>query len=88
MTPVSIDLIRFVNRMRDHGAFGKGDADPFGGTTDQAQQKERIRTLLLAHGLGTVIHGNRGTETYAEGFERFFGEPLDPNSKRRRNGGA
>lgn len=81
MTPVSVELIRFVNRMRDHGAIVKGDADPFAGATDQAQQRERIRALLLAHGIGSVIHGLRGAETYAQAFERFFGERLDPNSK-------
>ena len=53
----------------------------FTGTTDPAVRRERFRRGILAGELDCVVVGSKPggkTETYAECFERLYGEPLRP----------
>ncbi len=62
-----------ARRLGEHGAR------IFDGDTTELSRKERIRAAILeanlnAKNIGTRPDGRR--ETYAECFERFYGEPL------------
>lgn len=50
----------------------------FAGDTTVEQRRDRVRAAILEHGLETVIAGSRDRkpETYAQVFERLYGEPL------------
>jgi len=63
-------------RAREHGATGP---DPFSGVTDTAGRCRAMRALLLSNGLSSIVCGSRQgkCETYAQTFERLYGEPLD-----------
>ena len=53
----------------------------FVGTTDRQILKDRFRTAIIAGGLEKVILGKRADgkcETFSEGFERLYGEALQP----------
>lgn len=58
----------------------------FEGLTDPQLRWERIRQVISANGFGPVILGRHDgkPETYAQFFERVFGEPLDPTKARAR----
>jgi hypothetical protein len=69
--------IFLAKRLRDHGAI-------FEGTTEPGERIERIRNAISTAGLDQTICGrapNRRPETYAQFFERLFGEPLQPKHK-------
>ena len=67
-----------AKRLAQHSAL----TDPegiFAGVSDPATRKERIRAAIHAKALGSVIaaRGRDGKPvTYAEAFERLYGEPL------------
>jgi hypothetical protein len=71
-----------VRRLADHG---KG---VFAGITDPDERRERIRFAIINGGLDVTIIGRKADtkrpETYAEAFERLYGEPLEPKPKGRR----
>lgn len=73
---VTTELAREIwlaRRLRDHGAR------IFDGVTDRDVRRERFRAAILAHGLEHVVIGrdkDRKPVTYAQAFERLFGEPL------------
>jgi hypothetical protein len=57
----------------------------FVGTTDRDTRRERFRKAIIAGGLDNVVCGKRSdgkTETFAEAFERLYGEPLEPKRKK------
>lgn len=80
-----LDLqMRFATRLKDHGG-----GEVFAGTTDSdAFRLNIIRNAIRTHGLEVAIFGQHPDthkpETYAQAFERCFGEPLDPNAKPKR----
>lgn len=54
-------------------------AQIFSGTTDPEIRKERVRRAIIVGELDAIILGKRaggGSETYAQAFERLYGEPL------------
>lgn len=71
----------FVKRLTDHRR------EIHAGVTDPATRKQRIREAILAGGLDcTIIGRNPATkkpETYSQCYERIYGEPLCPGSKRK-----
>jgi hypothetical protein len=68
-----------VRRLAEHG---KG---VFAGITDPDERRERIRFAIIEGGLDCTIigrkHDSKKPETYAEAFERLYGEPLEPKRK-------
>lgn len=67
----------FVKRLGEHGRT------VFAGITDPNERRERIRYAILEGKLDCAILGKNPkgrVETYAEAFERFYGEPLEPTS--------
>lgn len=57
----------------------------FSGATDRPIRMQRCRLAIIAAGLEKVILGKRPdgkTETCAEGFERLYGEPLQPKPRK------
>jgi len=71
--------IWLLERIREHG----GRLDAFDGDSDVPERCRRMRAAILASSLQAVVAGNRGgkTETYAQAFERLYGEPLDVTAK-------
>lgn len=72
-------------RLIDHGALERVPdlkhqmREVTQGITTTAMRAERMRQVIVQHGLGVVIAGGsrKGKpETYAELFERIYGEPL------------
>ncbi len=57
------------------------------GITTSNDRRERIRTAILEHCLSAVIAGSRARkpETYAQLFERLYGEPLVSNTPQSRS---
>lgn len=70
-----------LRRLREHGIF----VYP---TSAQFPTRERIRRAILDNGIDCIIIGRNSatkkTETYAQCFERLYGEPLEPKPKRTR----
>lgn len=70
----------FVKRLHDHRR--KIDA----GITDPDERRERIRYQIIEGKLDCTIIGRHPTtkksETYAQAFERFYGEPLEPKPRK------
>lgn len=68
-----------VKRLGEHGV------QVFGGTTTREMRAQRIRNAILDSGLDCTLIGRRGesvkAETYAQIFERHFGEPLHAKLK-------
>ncbi len=65
----------FAKRLRDHGVT------ILAGATDEAMRRERIRSAIIECHLDQTIIGKSPsgkTATYAQCFERFYGEPLNP----------
>ena len=64
----------FVKRLQDHGRRVHE------GITDPEERRERIRYAILEGNLDCAIIGRHPStkkpETYAQAFERFYGEPL------------
>lgn len=70
----------FVGRLRDHLA------QIFTGDTDPATRRERLRRAIVNAELESVILGKNAagkSETYADAFERLYGEPLQPKPQRK-----
>lgn len=69
-----------VRRLAEHG---KG---VFAGVTDPDERRERIRFAIINGGLDVAIigrkHDTKKPETYAEAFERLYGEPLEPRQRK------
>lgn len=68
-----------IHRLGDHGRHVED------GVTDVTVRRERIRAAILEGTLDTVVVGRAASgkpETYAEAFERLYGEPLAPASSR------
>lgn len=72
-------------RLTDHGALENVPGlkhqvrDVTMGVTTIAMRAERLRQVIVRHGLSAVVAGGsrKGKpETYAELFERIYGEPL------------
>lgn len=59
--------------------LGKG---VFDGITDPDERRERIRFAIINGAIDVSVigrHPDSGrTETFAQAFERFYGEPLEP----------
>lgn len=54
-------------------------AQIFTGETDDDVRRERVRRAIILGELDSIILGKRaggGSETYAQAFERLYGEPL------------
>ena len=54
-------------------------AQIFTGETDCDVRRERVRRAIIIGELDSIILGKRaggGSETYAQAFERLYGEPL------------
>lgn len=69
-----------AGRLRSHGVEGI-----FDGVTDAALRRERFRTAIInGHVDCVVLHKNAAgkTETYAQFFERLYGQPLIQKSPR------
>lgn len=67
-----------TRRLGEHGTH------VFTGFSSHDDRKLRIREAILAAGLEYVIIGRNGAgkpETYAQVFERHFGEPLQQKTK-------
>lgn len=73
------DELWFVGRLRDHLA------QIFTGDTDPATRRERLRRAIVNAELESVILGKHAgkSETYANAFERLYGEPLQPKPQRK-----
>ena len=67
-----------VGRLRDH------IAQIFTSDTDPNIRKERIRRAIVAAELQDAILGRHAgkVENYSQVFERLYGEPLEPKSKK------
>lgn len=65
-----------AGRMREHGVDSV-----FDGVTDSDVRKQRFRQHIIEGGLEMVMachaQDGRTAETYAEAFERIYGEPLE-----------
>lgn len=73
----SIDReIWMAQRLGEHGRR------IFDGVTDPAIRKERFRTAVGNAGPHRHAPGLRKMQTYAELFERLYGEPLEPKERR------
>lgn len=63
-----------AKRLDEHGVRA------FDGRTDTDSRRERFRQAIIANRLSQVIAG-RGSDgkssTYAQAFERLYGEPLE-----------
>jgi hypothetical protein len=61
-----------AQRLGEHGA------GVFTGLTDRDTRRERFRAAILEHGLEAVVVGRHEgkPQTYAQAFERLFGEAL------------
>jgi hypothetical protein len=56
-------------------------AQVFTGATDPDVRRERVRRAIILGELDSIILGKRaggGSETYAQAFERLYGQPLHP----------
>jgi hypothetical protein len=65
----------FAKRLADHGKR------VFEGATDPQLRKERIRQAIIESRMDCTVIGRNAAgkpETYAQLFERHFGEPLQP----------
>lgn len=65
---------RFIKRLTEHRR-----------PIAQGASIQEIRTAILAGGCDFTIFGrapNRKPETYAQAFERLFGEPLNPKTRK------
>lgn len=63
----------FVKRLKDHGR------KVFTGDSNPTERRERIRQAIVDANLQLAIIGrgpNKKPETYAQCFERFYGESL------------
>ena len=68
-----------VRRLADHGR------QVFTGVTDPAIRRERIRQAILDGKLEAAIIGKNAAgkaETYSQLFERLYGEPLTPKTRK------
>ena len=82
MTPSIDNEVWLLERLRSHCAFA---GDPFDGTTEPHERRERFRKAILAGMLQTVVCGGLRAgkpETYAQVFERLYGEPLESSPKK------
>lgn len=69
----------FVRRLKEHGKR------VLEGVTTSEITKERIRQALIDAKVDCTICGRNAAgkaETYAQAFERHFGEPLEPKSRK------
>jgi hypothetical protein len=69
----------FARRLKEHGKRC------FEGITWPEVTKERIRAAIIESRVDCVIIGrapNGKPETYAQSFERFYGEPLIPTTRK------
>lgn len=82
---IANDQVWFVARLREHGVEIQRSANQaIDGVTTMTERRERLRTAILAHGIaGVIVGSNNGKcESYAQAFERLFGEPLVPKPTR------
>lgn len=73
----------FAVRLKQHGS----KIDIFAGSTTFEIRRERIRTAIIeGHFDVTVIGRNPSgaAETYEKLFARYYGEPLEPRSRKTR----
>lgn len=69
---------RFAERVEQHS-----DADVFAGLTTVEQRRDRIRESIAKHDLAAQVCGQDEKHqplTYAQVFERLYGEPLTPTT--------
>lgn len=66
--------------------LGQHGAGVFTGLTDPAIRRERVRAAITDNGLQCVIVGanDRKPENYSQAFERIYGEPLSPPTRKAR----
>lgn len=69
----------FLQRLHNFGAF----VYPVG---PNYPLKERIREAIRQHKLDCVVIGrhDKRAETFAQCFERYYGEPLEPKPSKRK----
>lgn len=88
MSQAALEFTRFDTEHAFAERVTKAICAVFTGTTDEATRKERIRRAILAADLGPNVHGRNAktgkSETYAETFERVYGEPLNPHQSARK----
>jgi hypothetical protein len=63
-----------LERLREKGV----EVDPFDGTTDVPERAARMRQAILDRDLTCVVAGSKERKpiTYAQAFERLYGEKL------------
>jgi hypothetical protein len=79
MSPELTGELYLASHLAAHGV-----RDVFAGITDAAERKARIRSGIIGAGLATVICGTKERKpvTYAQAFERLYGEALDQRHQR------
>lgn len=83
MTQTSLDFKHFDVEMYFARRLGEHGKHVFTGLSDPTITKDRIRQAILGAHLDCTIIGrapNGKPETYAQSFERFYGEPLNPKT--------
>jgi hypothetical protein len=67
-----------LERLKQHGC------DPYDHAAVFACNRDRLRTTILNNGISRAICGRHDgkPENYRECFERLYGEPLDPPSRK------
>lgn len=74
----------FAKRLGEHGKR------VFTGLTDPTITKERIRQAIIDSKVDCTIIGrapNGKPETYSQSFQRFYGEPLVPTTRKGKSHG-
>jgi hypothetical protein len=83
--PDGVELLKremfIASRLKDHGC------DVFAGPSDTASRKDLFRRVITERGMDATILA-KGADgkcfTYAQAFERTYGEPLEQKSKQLR----
>lgn len=81
----SIDFKHFDVEMYFARRLGEHGKRCFTGISDPTITKDRIRQAIIDSHVDCAIIGrapNGKPETYAQSFERFYGEPLVPKTPR------
>lgn len=85
MSQASLDFKHFDVEMYFARRLGEHGKTIFTGLSDPTITKDRIRQAIIEAGVDCTIIGrapNGKPETYAQSFERFYGEPLYPKTRK------
>jgi len=83
MSQASLDFKSFDVEMYFARRLGEHGKRIFTGLSDPTITKDRIRQAIIDSHVDCTIIGrapNGKPETYAQSFERFYGEPLHPKT--------